>query len=101
VPLPAHAASTLLLARIRDEAHRFAITYHRKRRQRLGSEVDTVPGVGPERRRLLLRHFGSLRGLRAASREQLRAVKGLPLAVADAVYEALGQVSDRAPEATG
>jgi excinuclease ABC subunit C len=97
VPMPAHAAATLLLARVRDEAHRFAITYHRKRRQRLTSEVDAVPGVGPGRRRLLLRHFGSLRGLRAASRDDLRAVPGLPVSVADAVFEALGGTATLPP----
>ena len=74
---------------LRDEAHRFAITYHRQTRGRIGSELDEVPGVGPTRRKAMLRHFGSLSALRAASREQLRAMPGLPAAVADAVFERL------------
>ena len=86
IPLAAGAPETLLVAALRDEAHRFAITYHRQRRGRIGSELDAVPGVGPTRRRALLRHFGSLSALRAASREQLRLMPGLPQAVADAVF---------------
>lgn len=88
-PLPLQAPETLLVAALRDEAHRFAITYHRQTRGRITSELDDVPGVGPTRRKAMLRHFGSLSGLRAASREQLRAMPGLPQAVADAVFERL------------
>lgn len=83
------APETLLITAIRDEAHRFAISFHRQLRGRIGSELDEVPGVGPSRRRALLRHFGSLSDLRAASREDVRAVPGLPGSVADAVYERL------------
>jgi excinuclease ABC subunit C len=86
VPLPDGAPETLLIAALRDEAHRFAITFHRQRRGRLTSELDDIKGVGPSRRRVLLRHFGSLTALRAASREALRAVPGVPPAVADAVF---------------
>jgi excinuclease ABC subunit C len=93
-PLPHGAPETLLLAALRDEAHRFAITYHRQARGRIGSELDEVPGVGPTRRKALLRHFGSLSALKAASRDDLRAMPGLPAAVADAVFERL-----RAPAA--
>ena len=89
VPLASNAPETLLIAALRDEAHRFAITYHRQRRSRLTSELDEVAGVGPTRRKQLLSAFGSLRGLRGASRDQLRAVPGLPQAVADAVFEQL------------
>jgi excinuclease ABC subunit C len=89
VPLADNAPETLLIAALRDEAHRFAITYHRHRRGRLGSELDGVAGVGPQRRRQLLRHFGSLTALRAASRDQLRAVQGVPAKVADAVFDRL------------
>jgi excinuclease ABC subunit C len=88
-PLPAGAPETLLVAALRDEAHRFAITYHRQQRGRITSELDEVPGVGPTRRKAMLRHFGSLSALRAASREQLRAMPGLPQAVADAVFARL------------
>ncbi|MGE3175426.1 MAG: excinuclease ABC subunit UvrC [Planctomycetota bacterium] len=95
-PLPDGAPETLLIAALRDEAHRFAITYHRKRRGRIASELDDVPGVGAQRRRLLLRHFGSLTALRAASIEQLRAVPGVPARVADLVFERLRR-ADGAP----
>jgi len=89
VPLTPNAPETLLVAALRDEAHRFAITYHRKRRGRIGSELDEIPGIGKERRRLLLRHFGSLSALRSATREQLRAVPGLPEPTADLVFDRL------------
>lgn len=89
VPLAEGAPETLLVAALRDEAHRFAVGYHRQVRGRLGSELDAVPGVGPARRRALLRHFGSLSALRAASLEQLQAAPGLPAAVAAAVFAAL------------
>jgi excinuclease ABC subunit C len=64
----------LLLRRIRDEAHRFAITFHRRARtlRDLRSELDDVPGVGPRRRRALLTRFGSLAGIRRATREERR-----------------------------
>jgi excinuclease ABC subunit C len=88
-PLPLGAPETLLLAGLRDEAHRFAITYHRQARGRITSALDEVPGVGPTRRKALLRHFGSLTALRGASRDQLRAMPGLPATVADAVFERL------------
>lgn len=75
----------LLLQRIRDEAHRFAVTFHRKARtlRDLHSELDSVPGIGPRRRRALLTIFGSLAGVRRASREELVAAVGGK--VADAV----------------
>jgi len=74
----------LLLQRIRDEAHRFAVTFHRKaRRMRdLRSELDSVPGIGPRRRRALLTAFGSLAGVRRATREELSAVVGAKAASA-------------------
>jgi excinuclease ABC subunit C len=77
----------LLVQRIRDEAHRFAVTFHRKARSMrdLRSELDDVPGVGPRRRRALLTHFGSLAGVRRATREELTPVVGAK--VASAVIE--------------
>ena len=68
----------LLLQRIRDEAHRFAVTFHRKARSMrdLRSELDEIPGIGPRRRRALLTRFGSLAGVRRATREELAAVVG-------------------------
>ena len=67
----------LLLLRIRDEAHRFAITFHRRARtlRDLRSELDDIPGVGPRRRRALLTRFGSLAGIRRATREELWSAK--------------------------
>jgi excinuclease ABC subunit C len=83
--LPRSSAALLLLQQIRDEAHRFAVTFHRQaRRMRdLRSELDGIPGVGPRRRRVLLTAFGSSAGVRRASREELTAVVGPN--VADAV----------------
>jgi len=74
----------LLLERIRDEAHRFAVTFHRKARtmRDLRSELDVVPGIGPRRRRALLTAFGSLAGVRRATREELGAVVGPKAAAA-------------------
>jgi excinuclease ABC subunit C len=74
----------LLLQRIRDEAHRFAVTFHRKARtmRDLRSELDDVPGIGPRRRRALLTTFGSLAGVRRATREELSAVVGTKAASA-------------------
>lgn len=87
--LPDGAPETLLVARVRDEAHRFAITYHRKVRGKLASVLDDIDGVGPERRRRLLRHFGSLTALRAATAAEIAAVPGVPRAVAERVHERL------------
>jgi excinuclease ABC subunit C len=69
-----------LLQRVRDEAHRFAITHHRTRRDRAmtTSILDDLPGIGPTRKRTLLTHFGSPEAVLAATREQLEAVPGLP-----------------------
>ena len=73
-----------LLQRVRDEAHRFAITHHRSRRDRAmkSSLLDELPGVGPARKRALLSHFGSPEAIVAASREELQAVPGLPAKIA-------------------
>ena len=95
IALPVDAPVTLLVAAVRDEAHRFAITYHRKLRERIGSELDAVPGVGPARRRALLRHFGSLARLRLADLDALRAVPGLGARVAERVHDALHPEPDR------
>jgi excinuclease ABC subunit C len=69
-----------LLQRVRDEAHRFAITHHRQRRDKsmLNSVLDELPGVGPRRKRTLLQHFGSPEAVLAASRDELEGVPGLP-----------------------
>lgn len=80
-----------MLERLRDEAHRFAITHHRKLRRRssLTSILEDIPGVGKKRRKALLRHFGSVKNVRAASLEELRAMPGLPAAVAERIHAAL------------
>ena len=85
VALAANDPALLLIQRIRDEAHRFAVTFHRKARtmRDLRSELDHVPGVGSRRRKTLLTKFGSLAGVRRASREELSAAVGPK--VADAV----------------
>jgi excinuclease ABC subunit C len=88
----AHDAPELqLLQRVRDEAHRFAITHHRIRRDRAmtASILDELPGVGPARKRALLTHFGSPDAILAASREELESVPGLPGKLAREVYREL------------
>jgi excinuclease ABC subunit C len=78
IVLPENDPALLLIQRIRDEAHRFAVTFHRKARSMrdLRSQLDEVPGIGPRRRRALLRAFGSLAGVRRATREELESVVG-------------------------
>jgi len=78
-----------LLERLRDEAHRFAITYHRKLRSKatLKSSLEEIPGVGPGRRKHLLRYFGSLKKIRGASLEDLQAMPGLPAALAKNIFD--------------
>ncbi|MBI2189423.1 MAG: excinuclease ABC subunit UvrC [Acidobacteria bacterium] len=84
IALAENDPALLLLERIRDEAHRFAVTFHRKARSMrdLRSDLDAVPGIGPRRRRALLRTFGSLAGVRRATREELGAVVGPKAAAA-------------------
>jgi excinuclease ABC subunit C len=79
IRLPRTSEGLYLMQRIRDEAHRFAITYHRKLRgkQTVVSRLDGVPGIGPKRRSALLKHFGSIEAIGAASVEQLAAVPGM------------------------
>jgi len=91
VLLPRRSQGLFLMQRVRDEAHRFAITHHRARRRKAGvaSQLDSIPGVGPVRRNALLKAFGSLDAIRAASVEQLAAVPGIPRTVASAVKENL------------
>ena len=95
IVLPKNSTALFLLVRLRDEAHRFAITYNRdlRRRARLRSVLDDIEGVGPVRRRALLRHFGSLRRIREASLEGLAAVKGVNLELATAIRRHLDMMT--------
>ena len=89
--LPRHSQGLYLLQRIRDEAHRFAITAHRKARGKGGvaSRLDAIPGVGPVRRKSLLEKFGDIDGIRQASLEDLLAVKGITEEIARALQSGL------------
>jgi excinuclease ABC subunit C len=93
VILPRTSEGLYLLQRVRDEAHRFAITYHRQRRSKsmTDSLLDGVPGLGPARRKALLARFGSLKKLRAASPEEIAEVKGIGPALAESIATALEQ----------
>lgn len=91
VRIPRDSAALHLLQQVRDEAHRFAITYHRKLRAKkmTTSVLDEVPGLGPARKTRLLKEYGSLKRIRAASREELAGHSWLPEAAANALYRAL------------
>jgi len=91
VILPRHSEGLYLLQRVRDEAHRFAITFHRQRRSKrmTASALDGVPGLGEARRKALLRRFGSLRKLAAASADEIAQVPGVGPRTAEAVVAAL------------
>jgi len=95
--LPEDSAASQLLRHIRDEAHRFAVGYHRLLRRKVArrSELDSVPGVGPARRTALLRAFGSTAGVREASLEQLSAVPGVGPAAARKIWDYFHGVSAR------
>jgi excinuclease ABC subunit C len=93
IMLPRTSQALFLIQRVRDEAHRFAITYHRKLRGKgaLRSQLEDVQGVGPGRKRALLRKFGSLGALRQATVEELTAVPGMSRLAAEAVKRAVGE----------
>lgn len=109
IVLPQNSAELFLLARIRDEAHRFAITYQQRlmRRRNLRSVLENIAGVGEGRKKALLRHFGSLKQIRAATIEELSEVEGLGSAVAERIHAFLhgdahkvGQTEDAIREAS-
>jgi excinuclease ABC subunit C len=79
VTLPRNTQGLFLLQRIRDEAHRFAITYHRNIRSKrsLASRLDSVPGLGPKRKKILLAHFGSIERISKSSEGELSALPGI------------------------
>jgi excinuclease ABC subunit C len=91
VVLSRHDPGLQLLQRIRDEAHRFAVGFHRQRRESRGfsSLFDELEGVGPARRRALLAHFGSVDAMLAASPEELEGVPGVPAKTARSIYAQL------------
>jgi excinuclease ABC subunit C len=102
VVLKPNSTALFLLQQVRDEAHRFAITYHRllRAKERLGSPLDTVPGIGPARRKALLRHFGSLKRVYAATVEELTQVPGVTPAMAEEIQKQLRVKSEELrPEA--
>ena len=89
IVLPRSSQSLFLVQRVRDEAHRFAVTFHRERRSKksVQSTLDLVPGVGPKRKKMLIRRFGSVKGIREASLEDVAAVPGLTMSVARAIKD--------------
>ena len=93
VILPRTSEALYLLQRVRDEAHRFAITYHRQKRSTsmLVSMLDDVPGLGETRRKALMKQFGSLKRLRAATVEELMEVPGIGRRTAEAVQAAIAE----------
>jgi excinuclease ABC subunit C len=93
--LPRSSSSLRLIQQLRDEAHRFAITFHRERRKKrtLTSRLDEIPGVGPTRRDRLLRVFGSVDRIREATAEDIRSKSGVPAALAEDIYKFLNSES--------
>jgi excinuclease ABC subunit C len=105
VILPRGSQGLFLLQRVRDEAHRFAIAYQRQKRGRRAttSALDAVPGLGAERKRALLRHFGSVRKIKSAGVDQLQEVSGIGPRLAATIVQALQeqQPGERLDTATG
>jgi excinuclease ABC subunit C len=103
--LPRGSQGLFLLQRVRDEAHRFAITYQRQKRGRRAtvSVLDAIPGLGAERKRALLRHFGSVRRIKAADIDELQQVSGIGPRLAETIVEALAEqpTSEQVDTATG
>lgn len=89
-------AALLFLQRVRDEAHRFAISFHRQKRKKkaFSSILDRVPGIGPKRKQALLRHFGGVKAIRAATLDELSALPGMNRKVAEAICHHLASNSD-------
>lgn len=91
IQLKANTAELFVLARLRDEAHRFANTFHKDRRKKrsLRSAIDDIPGIGPKRRLALLRRFGSIKAMQQASLEEIAAVEGMNRVASERVFEYL------------
>ncbi len=96
VIMPRTSEGLYLLQRVRDEAHRFAITFHRSKRSKrmTASALDSIPGLGEHRRKALVTHFGSVARLKAASIDEITSVPGIGVATATAVLDALGVRAD-------
>jgi excinuclease ABC subunit C len=94
--IPRGSEALFVLQHIRDEAHRFAITYHRAKRERraFASPLDEIPGVGPARKKALLKRFGSLARLRAAEPDEIAETQGIGLGLARSVHEQLHSVPE-------
>lgn len=95
IMLPRDSQALFLVQRIRDEAHRFAITYHRntRRKNAFKSQLDDIPGIGPNRKKALMKHFGSIKAMRAATIDEITAVDGINQSVALALKSAIGDTS--------
>lgn len=91
IVLRRNSTALFLLQRLRNEAHRFAITFHRsvRSKERLRSNLDTIPGVGPAKRQALLKHFGSIKGVRAATLSEIREAPGISSALGKVIYDYL------------
>ncbi len=89
IPIDTHSEGFKLITRIQDEAHRFAIEYHRSLRSKaqVKSVLDEIPGVGPARRKALMRHFGSINEIKEASVETLCEVPEIPEHIGKQIYE--------------
>lgn len=95
--IPIRSPMLFLLQRIRDEAHRMAIEFHRKRRGRrtIQSQLDEIDGIGPVKRQRLLAYFGSVRAMKAATRESLQNVEGLTSADIDRLWQFISNESTK------
>lgn len=103
VVLPSGSASLYLVKRVRDESHRFAITFHRELRGKAmtASALDDIPGVGAKRKQALMKRFGSFKRLRQASVEDIAATPGIPAALAASIWQALQDLAAAHDELTG
>jgi excinuclease ABC subunit C len=92
--LPRTSQGLYMIQRIRDEAHRFGITYHRKLRteRTFKSVLDEIPGIGPKRKKALMKHFGSVRAISAASLDELASLEGMTRDAAEKVKEYIGHM---------
>lgn len=100
IVLPSGSASLYLVKQVRDEAHRFAITFHRELRGKgmSASLLDEVPGLGPVRKKAIMKHFKSMRALRRATLEEIASVKSLPRDVAQDLFAVIAQYNNENPD---